>query len=153
MNNLHLIISTSATALGLAITTATFLAKALKSAKAKKRAERLLMVSDALLPYIEKAEGFVNFSGEEKREYVLTKANQFFIDKGIKFDEVLCSQKIEELVGLTRVVNCNKGIRPQNEAKVNLNTVHSSHAYAFSNEQPAINQSPTYDDGLYNYNN
>lgn len=51
------------------------------------------------------AETMKNFTGEEKKEYVITKANQFAISKGIKFDTEKVSNLIEELVTLTKQVN------------------------------------------------
>lgn len=35
----------------------------------------------------------------------MTKANQYAIENGIRFDEALVSEKIEELVRLTKEVN------------------------------------------------
>ena len=57
------------------------------------------------LPYIQQAESFVHYSGAEKKEYVMTKANQYAIDNGIEFDQDMVSKKIEELVTLTKEVN------------------------------------------------
>ena len=105
IENLEIILSIAGTALGLLITTVTFLSKFLKSAKAKKIAENVIKISEAMIPYIEQAETFVNYSGAEKKEYVLTKANRFAIDNGIKFDAEAVSEKIEELVELTKKVN------------------------------------------------
>lgn len=51
------------------------------------------------------AETFKNFTGEEKKEYVITKANQYAISKGIKFDTEKVSNLIEDLVTLTKQVN------------------------------------------------
>jgi len=108
MQHLYIILSTSATTLGLLITTATFLSKAVKNGKAKRAAERILLVTESLMPYIQRAEEFINFSGKEKKEYVLTKANQFAIERKIPFNFEAVSNKIEELVALTKNVNANK---------------------------------------------
>lgn len=107
MENLNIILSISGTALGLLITTITFLSQFIKSAKAKKFTENLTKIGNSILPYIEEAETFLNFTGEEKKQYVMTKANQFAIDNGIKFDSVAVSSKVEELVSLTKKVNIN----------------------------------------------
>ena len=45
---------------------------------------------------------------QEKKEYVMTKANQFALDNGIKFNEEFISNKIEDLLSLTNQVNVNK---------------------------------------------
>lgn len=114
MENFELIVSLAGAALGLFITTATFLAKFVKNAKLKKAAEQTIEICNAILPYIEEAETFVNYSGEEKKEFVMTKANQYALEHGIKFDKELVSNEIEELVKLSKTVNS----REQNEKKV-----------------------------------
>ena len=105
MLNLEVIISLAGTAVGFLVTAATFLAKFIKSAKAKKIAEQTIKIGDAVLPYIKQAETFVHYSGPEKKEFVLTKANQYAIEQGIRFDTELAGEKIEELVKLTKEVN------------------------------------------------
>lgn len=105
MENLEIILSVAGTALGLLVTTVTFLTKFIKNAKAKKAAENIVDISNAIIGYIEEAETFLNYSGEEKKQYVMTKANQFAIESGIKFDAESVSAKVEELVGMTKQVN------------------------------------------------
>lgn len=105
MENLEIILSVAGTALGLLVTTITFFGKFITNSKAKKAAENIVEIADAMLPYIEEAESFVNYSGAEKKQYVMTKANQFAINKGIKFDSQAVNDKIEELVALTKKVN------------------------------------------------
>lgn len=105
MQNLEIIISLAGTALGFVITTLTFLLKFIKNEKAKRIADRTVKLCDAILPYIKKAETFINYSGEEKKEYVMTKANQYAQKNKLKFDEEFISQKIEELIALTKEVN------------------------------------------------
>lgn len=105
MENLEIILSVAGAALGLLVTTVTFLTKFITNAKAKKAAENIIAIGNAMIPYIEQAETFVNFSGEEKKEYVLTKANRYSLEHGIAFDENAVSEKIEELIDLTKRVN------------------------------------------------
>ena len=107
MENLEIILSVAGTALGLLVTTVTFLTKFIKNAKAKKAAENIVDISNAIIGYIEEAETFLNYSGEEKKQYVMTKANQFAIESGIKFDAESVSAKVEELVGMTKQVNAS----------------------------------------------
>ena len=109
MENLEIILSAAGTALGLLVTTVTFLAKFIKNAKAKKVAENIVKIGNAMIPYIQEAETFLNYSGEEKKQYVMTKANQFAIDNNIPFDAEAVSDKIEELIGLTKQVNVKTG--------------------------------------------
>ena len=105
MENLEIILSAAGTALGLLVTTVTFLAKFIKNAKGKKVAENIVKIGNAMIPYIQEAETFLNYSGEEKKQYVMTKANQFAIDNNIPFDAEAVSDKIEELIALTNQVN------------------------------------------------
>ena len=108
MENLEIILSIAATAIGLLVTTITFLVKFIKNGKLKRAAEHIVKIGNAIVPYIEQAEKFIGYSGEEKKEYVMTKANQFAIEKGIDFDANAVSNKIEELVSLTKQVNVRK---------------------------------------------
>lgn len=105
MENLELIVSAAGAALGLLVTTVTFLSKFIKNAKAKKTAENIIKIGNAMIPYIEEAETFLNYSGEEKKQYVMTKANQFAIENNIPFDAEAVSDKIEEFIDLTKQVN------------------------------------------------
>ena len=105
MEEIEILLSIAATVLGLVVTTLTFLTKFIKNARAKKALEDINNVSGELMPLISRAEDFIHFSGAEKKEYVLTKANQFAIENGINFDKEEISQKIEELVQLSRQVN------------------------------------------------
>ena len=106
--HLELYLSLAATILGLLISTLTFLTKCIKSKKGKRLAEELLNLSLDLMPLIEEAEKFVNYTGEEKKTYVMTRATQFVINKGMKVTENDISNKIEELVNLTNEVNVRK---------------------------------------------
>jgi hypothetical protein len=108
MENLELYLSLAATILGLIISTITFLTKFIKSKKGKKIAEELLKISLDLMPLIEEAEKFVNYTGAEKKAYVMTRATQFVINKGMNVTENNISNKIEELVNLTNEVNVRK---------------------------------------------
>lgn len=108
MENIQIILSVGGTALGLLITTITFLTKFIKNLKVKKVMDSVIKIGNAVLPFIQKAEEFTAYTGEEKKEYVMTKANQFAIENGIKFDKELVSQKIEELVAMSNNVNVKK---------------------------------------------
>ena len=105
MKNLELLLSLIGTILGLSITVVTFIVKSVRSAKVKKGLETAVKIGNAILPFIREAEKFTAFSGEEKKTYVMTKANQFAIQNKIAFDEKQVSDKIEELVALTKQVN------------------------------------------------
>ena len=105
MENLELILSLAGACVGLIVTVATLIFKYAGSAKARKAAEQTIEICNAILPYIEQAESYVHYSGEEKKEYVMTKANQYAIENGIAFNKQAVSAKVEELVELTKEVN------------------------------------------------
>jgi len=110
MEQIITIISISCTALGFLATAVTFITRFVKSVKERKKAQDLIKLCDALAPFIAQAESFLNYSGKEKKEFVLTKANQFAIENKIVFDTKLVNEKIEELVRLTREVNFREGV-------------------------------------------
>ncbi|MGN1200842.1 MAG: hypothetical protein ACI4R8_01070 [Candidatus Caccovivens sp.] len=62
-------------------------------------------LKSALKEFITKAEGFVNFTGAEKKEIVLAWATNFCSEQGMKFDSEKVSAEIEDLVTLTKQVN------------------------------------------------
>lgn len=117
MENLKLLLSFAVTALGLLISTLTFLTKSIGNAKAKKKANELLELCNVLLPYIEKAEKFVNYTGEEKKEYVMTQVNRYALENGIKFDYNVVSSKIEEYIELSKEVNAKLTAKPLSTQK------------------------------------
>lgn len=108
MENLELILSLAGICVGLIVTVATLIFKYAKSAKARKAAEQTIEICNAILPYIEQAESYVHYSGEEKKEYVMTKANRYAIENDIAFDEDALSEKVEELITLSKEVNAAK---------------------------------------------
>lgn len=65
----------------------------------------MLIISEQLNAFIVEAEQFKNYTGKEKKNYVLTKMNQFSIENGIKFSSEFISEKIEEIISLTKNVN------------------------------------------------
>ena len=74
-------------------------------------------LSSVLQSLIMDAEQFVNFSGEEKKEYVLTKANRYAIENNIPFDESAVDNEIEKIVNLSK--NVNVGLRTASTTNVN----------------------------------
>lgn len=117
MEHLKLLLSFAVTVLGLLISTLTFLIKSIGNAKAKKKASELLELCNVLLPYMEKAEKFVNYTGEEKKEYVITQVNRYALENGIKFDYNVVSSKIEEYIELSKEVNAKLTAKPLSTQK------------------------------------
>ncbi len=108
MENLEVILSLIGTSLSLFVTCLIFIVKFIKSLRTKKLAENDNAIIEAILPLMEIAENYKHYSGEEKREFVLTKLNQFTLENGINFDSDAVIKKIEELIKLTKQVNVNK---------------------------------------------
>lgn len=93
------------TALGIIITAISFLIPYIKNAKAKKILETAVKIAEAVKPYIVEAEKFTHYTGEEKFNFVITKANQYAIDNKLKFDYEAVSKEIESNVALSKQVN------------------------------------------------
>ncbi len=121
MEKLSIVLSAAGTMIGIIVVMLTSLCKLIKNSKARKMAENIIKMGNFILPYIEEAETFISFTGEEKKAYVMTKANQYAIDNGIKFNEEETSAKIDELVALCKVVNVNT-TREKNQKSQNIKT-------------------------------
>lgn len=107
LEDIQLFLPFLAPALGLLCTTIVFLKKFVKNKKLKKVLEKAEEITKEIIPCIMEAEKFVNYTGEEKKNFVMTKLNQFAIINNIKFNEEETSNKIEQLVSLTKEVNVN----------------------------------------------
>lgn len=106
------------------ITTATgFLIPLVKNRKAKKALEALNSIAGQIQPLVVEAERFVNYTGAEKKQFVLTKINDFAIKNKIPFDETAASDLIEEIVATTKQVNMrdkDKTVEtPKNDVAIN----------------------------------
>lgn len=98
LNVLYIVIS-------LIILVLPFLIALVHNVKVKKSLQKALEIAEAVQPYIVEAEKFLAYTGEEKKAYVMTKANQYAIAHNIKFNEAQVSEQIEKLVALTKQVN------------------------------------------------
>ncbi len=105
MENLELILSLAGTALSLFIACVLFIVKIIRGYITKKKLKNSYVLLDAVAPLMEIAEQFTHYSGEEKKEYVMTRVNQFALENKIKFDSEAVNEKIEELIGLSKKVN------------------------------------------------
>lgn len=106
--DLEVILSILGTGLGIFITILTFIIKMTKNTKIRKHAERLLALTNQLSVFVEEAESFRNYTGEEKKNYVLTKMNRYSLDNKLEYDEEYISKKLEELIETTKKVNTEK---------------------------------------------
>ncbi len=114
MENAEIIISLAGTVISLLIAVVTFISKFLKSEKAKTTAENIVQICDEILPLIKQAEQFVNFSGQEKKEYVMTLMRKYALDNGISFDFGMLDEKIDDLVDFTKNVNVKTFVGEEN---------------------------------------
>ncbi len=103
--NIHIYLSLLAPVLGLLCTTAVFLQKFVKNKKLKKILEKTEQITKEIIPCITEAERYSNYTGEEKKSYVMTKLNQLAIEQHLNFDYDKISNKIEDLIELTKKVN------------------------------------------------
>lgn len=103
----------------------------LKTAKAKKNAEKVVkalsgfeLICKNIQPLVVKAEQFRNFSGAERKEWVMTQLRIVALENSIVFDENAVSEKVEEVVSTTNKVNVNKNVsRETIVAKNEIQTV------------------------------
>lgn len=105
MERFEQILTIASACVGLIITFTGFLIPLVKNIKAKNKLIALNKLSSEVQKWIVEAEKFTNFSGEEKKTYVLTNANRYALNNKICFDEQDVSSKVEELVSLSKKVN------------------------------------------------
>lgn len=105
--SIEIIKSLVCTALGIIITFITFILKVIKKNKIIKKSDGLISVLSILEAEIIEAEKNTNYTGEEKKNYVLTRINQYMIDHNLKFNKEYIEAKLEELIELTKEVNIN----------------------------------------------
>lgn len=65
-------------------------------------------VIDIILEAMTTVENFANYTGEEKKEYVKTKVNQYCIENKIKYDAELTETNIEKMIDFSKGVNSGK---------------------------------------------
>lgn len=102
---LKLVLSILGTSLAWVSLISTLVVKQVKSNKLKKIASQLNFFTDQAQKYVSEAEKFLNYSGKDKKEYVMTKVNQAAIDNKVKFDKETVSSLIEKIVDITKNVN------------------------------------------------
>lgn len=101
----NMLLTSVISACGLAISTITFIIKFFTSIRDKKFLSQMLLVSEAIIPLVEEAERFVNFSGIEKKEFVMTRVIELMNSNHWKISKETVSDKIESFVSLSKKVN------------------------------------------------
>lgn len=65
-------------------------------------------VMDIIREEMTTVENFANYTGEEKKEYVKTKVNQYCIENKIDYDAELTEANIEKMIEFSKGVNSGK---------------------------------------------
>ena len=107
LENIQLLLPYMAPILGMLGAIILFIKKSVKNKKLTNVLEMAEEFTERIIPYIKEAEKLIHYTGEEKKNYVMTKLNQYAIENKIKFNQEEASKRIEELVGLTKEVNIN----------------------------------------------
>ena len=94
-----------AMAVALAISNIVSFFKTGKWKKMFKKENAKLSTLDVLMQFMQEVEQFKDFSSEEKKQYVITKFNQFCIDNGYEFIADLTDENVEKLIEFSKVVN------------------------------------------------
>ena len=105
MENIKEIVTVASACLGFIAALTGFIIPLVKNVKAKNKLTALSKLACVLQSLIVEAEQYVHFTGEEKKQYVLTKADRYALENKIPFDEQSVSDKIEDLVALSKSVN------------------------------------------------
>lgn len=105
MDRLQQIITIISTVMGVIVTATGFLIPLVKNQKTKRALAAINKIVATIQPLVIDAEKFSQYSGEEKKQYVLTRVNDFCIKNNIVFDEAQVSALIEQIVATTKLVN------------------------------------------------
>jgi hypothetical protein len=103
--NFNEIITVISSILTLSVTIIVLLSKLINNKKLRAVAEKLIYFKGQVEKYVVIAEKIENYKGPDKKAWVMNKISEEAINLGIEFDQGLVSDLIEQLVGLTRVVN------------------------------------------------
>lgn len=71
-----------------------------------------------LLEIMQEAESFMNYTAEEKKQYVMTKFNQYCIDNNFLYDKELTDTNIETLIDFSKSVNSEEKNGSRQEHKL-----------------------------------
>ena len=108
MENFEVVLSLAGTALSLLITSIIFVVRLVKAVREKRNMQSSSFLYETVAPLMEIAENFSNYSGEEKKQFVLTQVNQFAIENGLKFDAETTAAQVEKLIELSKKINAKK---------------------------------------------
>ena len=108
MENIEYILSLAGAVLSAVAALVTMGIRFLKAMKELKERAGEEEIGKKLPELISEAEGKEGYSGKEKKGYVMDKIAEYAEEEGIEADLQYVSEKIEELVELSKQVNVNK---------------------------------------------
>ena len=117
MEDIKLYLSIIVFVLGLLTSIISIIVKYTKNSKAKKNLQNVLSIIEDLIPLIEEAEKFTSYSGEEKKEYVISRIIRNLSKNNIEINEEQINEMIEKLVGFSKEVNYKESTNLSNESK------------------------------------
>lgn len=96
------------------LTIITTLMKKSKNAKIKELANKIgvatshvLKVKAVILEFMQQAEEFINYTGSDKKSWVITKVKEYCIQNSISYDDELIETTIEKLIDFSKKVNAS----------------------------------------------
>lgn len=105
MENLHTYIEIGLGCLSGLLTIIYFIVTFVKASKQKK----VEILKSAMLTLMEEAEKFNNYSAEEKKQYVFTRAKEFIMEHRLKITDSIILGLIERQIEFSNNVNVSKG--------------------------------------------
>ena len=109
MEKLEYIFSLVGTVLSFLVALLTLVLKLMKVLKDKSITEDREKLVEKLLELVVEAEGMLDYSGKEKKTYVMEKISEFASKADIEADLEFISEEIEKLVELSKQVNARDG--------------------------------------------
>ena len=108
MEKLEYIFSFVGTVLSFLVALLTLVLKLMKVLKDKSITEDREKLVEKLLELVVEAEGMLDYSGKEKKAYVMEKVSEFASREDIEADLEFVSDEIEKLVELSKQVNARE---------------------------------------------
>lgn len=111
------IVYISLIALSLLSTILTIIIKATKNEKVKKNAETAYTIIKKVQDLIINAESFVNYSGSEKLNFVITRMKEFSLTNKLSLTEEKITELVENEISLSKDVNAKNVSRETQHKK------------------------------------
>lgn len=110
-------------AIGFLISLLIFICKQSKSRKAQKVAANLLFINERVREAIVLAEDYINYSGSDKKEWVITKVVEACLENNVTYSREAISEVIEACINLSKQVNATEAKQKEVAAKAQVNCV------------------------------